>query len=187
MHDKLTGCGSCLKTFIDRGCTAYPLFERSRPRNVCGRFGRATASTENNRDDSFELRMETTTLHAQFEGIITVLLRKSCGSAEPYRQEKLRARALHDENERGGPMLPPGCCSRFVWPTRSTSLLARAPIVVCSRGSQQKYCVALSEKSWCDSSVCDEYTLFVLAKWLGIHLTRGHGPSSDQSALIGAS
>ena len=24
------------------------------------------------------------------------------------RQEKLRARALHDENERGGPMLPPG-------------------------------------------------------------------------------
>ena len=67
-------------------------------------------------DDSFELRMETTTLHAHFEGIITVLLRKSCGSAEPYRQEKLRARALHDEieNERGGPMLPPGCCSRLV-------------------------------------------------------------------------
>ena len=83
-------------------------------------------------------------------------------------------------------MLPPGCCSRFVWPTRSTSLLARAPIVVCSRGSQQKYCVALSEKSWCDSSVCDEYTLFVLAKWLGIHLTRVHGPSSDQSALLEA-
>ena len=76
-------------------------------------------------------------------------------------------------------MLPPGCCSRFVWPTWSTSLLARAPIVVRSRGSQQKYCVALSEKSWCDSSVCDEYTLFVLSKWLGIHLTRaGHGPSS---------
>ena len=69
-------------------------------------------------------------------------------------------------------LLPPGCCSRFVWPTRSTSLLARALIGVCSRGSQQKYCVALSEKSWCDSSVCDEYTLFVLAKWLGIHLTR---------------
>ena len=165
---------------------AYPLFERSRPRNVCGRFCRATASTVKNRDESFELRMETTTLHAHFEGIITVLLRKSCGSAEPYRQEKLRARALHDENGRGGPMLPPGCCSRFVWPTRSTSLLARALIVVCSRGSQQKYCVALSEKSWCDSSVCDEYTLFVLAKWLGIHLTRGHGPSSDQSALLGA-
>ena len=43
-------------------------------------------------------------------------------------------------------MLPPGCCSRCVWSTRSTSLvlgslLARAPIVVCSRGSQQKYCV----------------------------------------------
>ena len=32
------------------------------------------------------------------------------------------------------------------------------------------------------------YMLFSLAKWLGnIHLTRGHGPSSDQSALIGAS
>ena len=106
---------------------------------------------------------------------------------EPYRQEKLRARALHDENGRGGPMLPPGCCSRFVWPTRSTSLLARAPIVVCSRGSQQKYCVALSEKSWCGSSVCDEYMLFLLAKWLGIHLTRVHGPSSDQSALLEAS
>ena len=165
---------------------AYPLFERSRPPNVCGRFGRATASTDKNRDDSFELRMETTTLHAQSEGIITVLLRMSCGSAKPYRQEKLRARALHDENGRGGPMLPPGCCSRFVWPTRSTSLLARALIVVCSRGSQQKYCVALSEKSWCDSSVCDEYMLFSLAKWLGIHLTRGHGPSSDQSALLEA-
>ena len=54
---------------------------------------------------------------------------------------------------------------------------------MCSRGSQQKYCVALSEKSWCDSSVCDEYTLFVLAKWLGIHLTRVYGPSSDQSAI----
>ena len=107
-------------------------------------------------------------------------------TAEPYRQELLRARALHDENERGGPMLPPGCCSRFVWPTWSTSLLAHAPIVVCSRGSQQKYCVALSGKSWCDSSVCDEYMLFSLAKWLGIHLTRGHGPSSDQSALLEA-
>ena len=169
---------------------AYPLFERSRPPNVCGRFGRATASTEKNCDDSFELRMETTTPsmdHAQFKGIITVLLRKSCGSAKPSQREKLRARALHDENGRGGPMMPPGCCSRFVWPMRSTSLLARAPIVVCSRGSQQKYCVALSEKSWCDSSVCDEYMLFSLAKWLGIHLTRGHGPSSDQSALIGAS
>ena len=54
----------------------------------------------------------------------------------------------------------------------STSLLARAPIVVCSRGSQQKYCVALSEKSWCGSSICDEYMLFLLAKWLGIHRTR---------------
>ena len=84
-------------------------------------------------------------------------------------------------------MLPPGCCSRFVWPTRSTSLLARALIVVCSRGSQQKYCVALSEKSWCGSSVCDEYMLFLLAKWLGIHLTRVHGPTSDQSALLEAS
>ena len=127
-----------------------------------------------------------THLHAYIDGRPTNRLRKSCGSAEPYRQEKLRARALHHENERGGPMLPPGCCSRFVWPTWSTSLLAHAPIVVCSRGSQQKYCVALSEKSWCDSSVCDEYMLFSLAKWLGIHLTRGHGPSSDQSALLGA-
>ena len=32
---------------------------------------------------SFELRMETTILHAQFEAIITVRLRKSCGSAKP--------------------------------------------------------------------------------------------------------
>ena len=32
--------------------------------NVCGRFGRATASTEKNRDDSFELRMENGGLHA---------------------------------------------------------------------------------------------------------------------------
>ena len=115
-----------------RGSTVYPLFERLRPRNVCGRFGRATASTEKNRDDSFELRMQTTTLHAQFEAIIMVRLRQSCGYAKPYRQEKLQARALHNGNERSGPMLPPGCCSRFVWPTRSTSLLARAPIVVCS-------------------------------------------------------
>ena len=55
-----------------------------------------------------------------------------------------------------------------------------------SRGSQQKYCVALSENSWCDSSVCNEYTFFVLAKWLGIHLTRVHGPSSDQLVLLEA-
>ena len=33
------------------------------------------------------------------------------------------------------------------------------------------------------SSVCDEYVLFLFAEWLGIHLTRGPGPSSDQSAL----
>ena len=45
--------------------------------------------------------------------------------------------------------------SRFVWPTRSTSLLARAPIVVCSaRGSQQKYCVALSLKKVGATTVC---------------------------------
>ena len=43
---------------------AYPLFERSRPRNVCGRFSRATASTVMNRYDSFDICMETTTLHA---------------------------------------------------------------------------------------------------------------------------
>ena len=127
-----------------RGRLVYPLFERSRPRNVCGRLGRATASTENNRYYSFDICMETTTLHAYIDGRPTNRLRLCCGSAHPYRQEiKLRARALHDENGRGGPMLPPGCCSRFVWPTRSTPLLARAPIVVCSRGSQRKYCVAL--------------------------------------------
>ena len=38
------------------------------------RFGGATALTEKNRDVSFELRMESGGLHAQFEGIITVLL-----------------------------------------------------------------------------------------------------------------
>ena len=32
------------------------------------RFGGATALTEKNRDDSFELRMESGGLHAQFEG-----------------------------------------------------------------------------------------------------------------------
>ena len=111
-----------------RTSTAYPCFDRSRPRDVCRRFGRTPASTELNCYGSFDIRMETTTLHAYIDGRPTNRLRKSCGSAEPYRQEKLRARALHDENERGGPMLPPGCCSRFVWPTRSTSLLARAPI-----------------------------------------------------------
>ena len=124
---------------------------------------------------------------AYIDGRPTNRLRKSCGSAQPYRQEKLRARTLHDENGRGGPMLPPGCCSRFVWPTRSTSLLAHAPKVVRSLGSQQKSCRSAAEKSWCDSSVCDEYTLFVLAEWLGIHLTRVDGPSSDQSALLEAS
>ena len=75
--------------------------------------------------------------------------------------------------------------------TNAVHLLARARPDSCvftwySRGSQQKYCVALSEKSWCDICVCDEYTFFVLAKWLGIHLTRVHGPSSDQSALLEA-
>ena len=62
-------------------------------------------------------------------------------------------------------MLPPGCCSRFVWPPRSTSLLARAPIVVCSRGSQQKYCVArlaLSEKVGA-TAVCVRPTLIDFA------------------------
>ena len=68
-------------------------------------------------------------------------------------------------NVRGGPMMPPGCCSRFVWSTRSISLLARALMVVCSRGSQQKYCVALSEKSWCGSSVCDEFMSICFSHW----------------------
>ena len=45
--------------------------ERSKRGYACG----ATALTEKNRDDSFELRMESGGLHAQFEGIITVLLR----------------------------------------------------------------------------------------------------------------
>ena len=38
-----------------------------------------------------EMRMESGGLHAQFEGIITVLLRKSCGSAKPSQREKLVA------------------------------------------------------------------------------------------------
>ena len=145
--------GAATESGRTRRSAAYPLFDRSRPRNVCGRFCRATASTVMNRYDSFDICMETTTLHAYIDGRPTNRLRKSCGSAEPYRQEKLRARALHDENGRGGPMLPPGCCSRFVWPTRSTSLLARALIVVCSRGSQQKYCVALSVRLVCKKLV----------------------------------
>ena len=153
---------------------------------------------ELNRSDSFELCMEVGTHHspctmdAWFEGIMTTTVvctfsvtRKSWSCAEPYRISARKAAnesASRYEDVRGGPVLPSGCCSRFVWPMRSTSLLARAPIVVCSRGSQQnqKYCVALSEKSWCSSSVCDEYMLSLLAKWLGIHLTRVHGPSSDQ-------
>ena len=98
----------------------------------------------------------------------------------------LRTRALFNENVRGGQVQPSGWCSRSVCSTWSTSLLAHAPKVVRSLGSQQKYCVALSEKSWCDSSVCDEYTLFLLAKWLGFHLVGGLGPSSDQSAFIRA-
>ena len=112
--------------------------------------------------------METTTLHA-IEAPRS--LRWSCGSAKPYQREKLRTRALLNENVRGGQVQPSGWCSRFVCSTRSTSLLAHAPKVVRSLGSQQKYCVALSEKSWCDSSVCDEYTLLLLAKWLGFHLS----------------
>eukprot|EP00966_Prymnesium_polylepis_P197329 4572956-Prymnesium_polylepis.2 len=40
-----------------RGRLAYPLFDRSRPRNVCGRFGRAAALTEKNRSDSFNRHM----------------------------------------------------------------------------------------------------------------------------------
>ena len=151
--------GAIRPPHTSRRSAAYPLFECSRPRNVCVRFCRATASTVMNCYDSFDICMETTTLHAHFEGRPTNRLRKSCGSAQPYRQEKLRARALHDENGRGGPMLPPGCCSRFVWPTRSTSLLVRAPIVVCSRGSQQKYCVALKRclKKLCVMSTCYSY------------------------------
>ena len=93
-------------TALGRTYTAYPFFDRSRPRNVCGRFGRATALTEKNRSDSFKLCMETTTLHAQFDGRPTNLLRLSCGSAKPYRRQKLRTRALHNENVRGGLVQP---------------------------------------------------------------------------------
>ena len=93
-----------------------------------------------------------------------VWLRQTLSTRKSCERERF---TYHNENARGGPMLPPGCCSRFVWATRSTSLLARAKIVACSRGSQQKYCVALSENSWCGSSVCDDYMLFSLAKWLG--------------------
>ena len=42
---------------------------------------------------------------AYFDRRPTNRLRKSCGSAKPYRQEQLRARALHNENARGGPMM----------------------------------------------------------------------------------
>ena len=103
---------------------------------------------------------------------------RRCGSAKPSQREKLRTRALNGENVRGGQVQPSGWCSRFVCSTWSTSLLVHAPKVVCSLGSQQTYCVALSEKSWCDRGVCGEYTLILLTEWLGIHLTGGHGPSS---------
>ena len=52
--------------------------------------------------------METTTLHAQFEGIITVLLRKSCGSAKPSADIR-RARAL----EKGVRSVPPSLVQCF--------------------------------------------------------------------------
>ena len=61
-------------------------------------------------------------------------------------REKLRTRALLNENVRGGQVRPSGWCSRFVCSTWSTSLLAHAPKVVRSLGSQQKYCVALTGK-----------------------------------------
>ena len=129
-----------------RTYTAYPLFDRSRPWNVCRRFCMATALTEMNRYDSFNICMETTTLHAYIDGRPTNRLRWSCGSAEPYQQEKLRTRALLNENVRGGQVQPPGWCSRFVCSTWSTSLLAHAPKVVRSLGSQQKYCVTVWKK-----------------------------------------
>ena len=66
---------------IARRRLAYPLFERSRTRNVCGGFCAAAALTEMNRSDSFDICMETTTLHAYIEGRPTNLLRKSCSSA----------------------------------------------------------------------------------------------------------
>ena len=67
---------------------AYPLFERSRTRNVCGGFCAAAALTEMNRSDSFDICMETTTLHAYIEGRPTNLLRKSCSCAEPDHSDK---------------------------------------------------------------------------------------------------
>ena len=70
-----------------RGWLAYPFFERSqRPRNVCGRFGRATASTEKNQDDSLDGDHHNPRnhlgssswvlpgLHATIQGTILVLL-----------------------------------------------------------------------------------------------------------------
>ena len=123
-------------------------------------------------------------------------LRKSCGSAQPYRD--IDKKSCERERFTMRMSAAAQCCRRGAVvglygqpPTRSTSLLARAPIVVCSRGSQQKYWLLRSadrclKKVGATRSVCDEYTFFVLAKWLGIHLTRVHGPSSDQSALLEA-
>ena len=64
--------GAIRPPHTSRRSAAYPLFECSHPRNVCVRLGRATASTEMNRHDSFNIRMETTTLHAYIDGRPTI-------------------------------------------------------------------------------------------------------------------
>ena len=76
-----------------RRALAYPVFERSRPRNVCGRFCRPTALAETNHYDSFNRRMETTTLHASIDGRPTNRLRLSCGA---LRRGSLHESFVHD-------------------------------------------------------------------------------------------
>ena len=64
---------------VQIGRTQRTPFSGVGPPVFCARsrlgFGRAPASTEKNRYDSFDCGMETTTLHATVEGIIMVLLR----------------------------------------------------------------------------------------------------------------
>ena len=93
LHGVAHGISELITGYGVRRRLAYALFECSRPRNVCGRFCGATALTETIRWTPINIRMESGGLHAYIEGIITIRLRQSCGSAEPS-SDIARARAL---------------------------------------------------------------------------------------------
>ena len=135
------------------------------------RLAASRCSTEKNRDDS----LDTAYRHREWLGICQTFSAikaanemRMCAAAKCSRQGGVVG--LYAQR---GP--PP--CSRMHPKSCVHSEASKSHAV-----APQKTCV----RQQCEC-VCDEYTLFVLAEWLGIYLTIVDGPSSDQSAVLEAS